>query len=67
VREVIQNFVADFDLMMGLAGCASLAEIDLTSVTADGATGTHAAIARLRADELALARQEPQPAGTDGP
>ena len=27
VREVIQNFVADFDLTLGLAGCASLAEL----------------------------------------
>jgi isopentenyl diphosphate isomerase/L-lactate dehydrogenase-like FMN-dependent dehydrogenase len=28
VREVIQNFIADLDLTLGLAGCASLAEID---------------------------------------
>jgi lactate 2-monooxygenase len=28
VREVIRNFVADFDLTMGLAGCRSVAEID---------------------------------------
>ena len=27
VRAVIRNFIADFDLTMGLAGCASLAEI----------------------------------------
>jgi lactate 2-monooxygenase len=27
VREVIANFVADFDLTMGLAGCTSIAEI----------------------------------------
>jgi isopentenyl diphosphate isomerase/L-lactate dehydrogenase-like FMN-dependent dehydrogenase len=27
VREVIRNFVADFDLTMGLAGCASVEEI----------------------------------------
>ncbi|HEY1358509.1 MAG TPA: lactate 2-monooxygenase [Thermoleophilaceae bacterium] len=27
VREVIRNFMADFDLTMGLAGCRSLAEI----------------------------------------
>ena len=33
VREVIQNFVAVFDLTMGLAGCASLGEIGLESVT----------------------------------
>jgi lactate 2-monooxygenase len=33
VREVIQNFVADFDLTSGLAGCASLAEIGRESVT----------------------------------
>ena len=28
VREVIQNFAADFDLTLGLAGCRSVAEID---------------------------------------
>jgi lactate 2-monooxygenase len=28
VREVIQNFIADLDLTLGLSGCASLAEID---------------------------------------
>ncbi len=28
VRDVIQNFRADFDLTMGLAGCASVEEID---------------------------------------
>ena len=27
VREVVENFQADFDLTMGLAGCASVAEI----------------------------------------
>jgi lactate 2-monooxygenase len=27
VREVIQNFLADFDLTMGLAGCRSVEEI----------------------------------------
>jgi lactate 2-monooxygenase len=27
VREVIRNFLADFDLTMALAGCASVAEI----------------------------------------
>jgi lactate 2-monooxygenase len=27
VREVIQNFVADFDLTLGLSGCAAVAEI----------------------------------------
>jgi hypothetical protein len=27
VREVIQNFIVDFDLTLGLAGCASLAEL----------------------------------------
>jgi lactate 2-monooxygenase len=27
VREVIRNFIADFDLTMGLAGCRSIAEI----------------------------------------
>jgi lactate 2-monooxygenase len=28
VREVVQNFTADFDLTLGLAGCASVAEVD---------------------------------------
>jgi lactate 2-monooxygenase len=28
VREVLQDYTADFDLTMGLAGCCSLAEID---------------------------------------
>jgi lactate 2-monooxygenase len=27
VREVVTNFMADFDLTMGLAGCRSVAEI----------------------------------------
>jgi lactate 2-monooxygenase len=27
VREIIQNYMADFDLTMGLAGCSSVAEI----------------------------------------
>jgi lactate 2-monooxygenase len=27
VREVLRNFIADFDLTMGLAGCRSLAEV----------------------------------------
>ncbi len=32
VREVIQNFIADFDLTLGLSGCASLAEIGGESI-----------------------------------
>jgi lactate 2-monooxygenase len=36
VREVLQNFAADFDLTMGLAGCRSIAEIGRESL-ADGA------------------------------
>jgi lactate 2-monooxygenase len=32
VTEVIQNFAADFDLTMGLAGCRSLAEIGPESI-----------------------------------
>ncbi|MEL6181519.1 MAG: lactate 2-monooxygenase [Myxococcota bacterium] len=32
VREVLQNFKADFDLTMGLAGCASIAEINRDSI-----------------------------------
>ena len=27
VREVVMNFLADFDLTMGLAGCRSVSEI----------------------------------------
>lgn len=34
VREVIENFAADFDLTMGLAGCRSLAEIDAGALVA---------------------------------
>jgi isopentenyl diphosphate isomerase/L-lactate dehydrogenase-like FMN-dependent dehydrogenase len=34
VREVLQNFKADFDLTMGLAGCRSIAEIDAATVRA---------------------------------
>ena len=33
VREVVRNFAADFDLTMGLAGCASVAEIGRDSLT----------------------------------
>jgi lactate 2-monooxygenase len=32
VREVIQNFIADFDLTLGLSGCASLEEIQPASI-----------------------------------
>jgi lactate 2-monooxygenase len=32
VRELIQNFKADFDLTMGLAGCRSVAEIDTSAL-----------------------------------
>ena len=32
MREVIQNFRADFDLTMGLAGCRSVAEIDQSAL-----------------------------------
>jgi lactate 2-monooxygenase len=33
VREVIENFMADFDLTLGLAGCRSVAEIGRDAVT----------------------------------
>ena len=33
VREVLQNFQADFDLTMGLAGCASVGEITREALT----------------------------------
>ncbi len=36
VREVIRNFQADFDLTMGLAGCASIADIGRESVAHAG-------------------------------
>jgi lactate 2-monooxygenase len=32
VREVIQNFVADLDLTLGLTGCASLADVGIESL-----------------------------------
>jgi lactate 2-monooxygenase len=35
VREVLQNFMADFDLTMGLTGCRSIAEIDRQAVRDD--------------------------------
>ena len=34
VREVVTNFVADFDLTMGLAGCSSVAEIGPEALSA---------------------------------
>jgi len=34
VREVVTNFLADFDLTMGLAGCASVGEIGPEALTA---------------------------------
>ena len=33
VREVVENFQADFDLTMGLAGCASIADIGPEALT----------------------------------
>ncbi len=29
-QEVIRNFIADFDLTMGLAGCCRMSEVDST-------------------------------------
>ena len=34
VREVLQNFKADFDLTLGLAGCTSVADIGPENLTA---------------------------------
>jgi lactate 2-monooxygenase len=36
VREVVQNFRADFDLTMGLAGCRSVSEIGREAITPAG-------------------------------
>ena len=36
VRDVLENFLADFDLTMGLAGCASIDEISAESLAAGG-------------------------------
>jgi lactate 2-monooxygenase len=36
VRELIQNYMADFDLTMGLAGCGSVAEIGPDRITRVG-------------------------------
>jgi isopentenyl diphosphate isomerase/L-lactate dehydrogenase-like FMN-dependent dehydrogenase len=36
VREVIRNLRADFDLTLGLAGCASVTEIGRDSITSLG-------------------------------
>ncbi len=35
VREVIRNTIADFDLTLGLAGCASVAEVTAECLTTD--------------------------------
>jgi isopentenyl diphosphate isomerase/L-lactate dehydrogenase-like FMN-dependent dehydrogenase len=36
VREVIENFMADFDLTLGLAGCASVAEVGREALVRPG-------------------------------
>jgi lactate 2-monooxygenase len=36
VREVVTNFMADFDLTMGLAGCTSVGEIGRDALVRDG-------------------------------
>jgi lactate 2-monooxygenase len=36
VRDVLANFLADFDLTMGLAGCATIADITGDSLAASG-------------------------------
>ena len=36
VRDVLENFLADFDLTMGLAGCISIDEISAESLAAGG-------------------------------
>jgi lactate 2-monooxygenase len=33
VREVLRNFIAEFDLTMGLAGCRSISEIGPDALT----------------------------------
>jgi lactate 2-monooxygenase len=38
VRQVLRDFQADFDLTMGLAGCASIADIGLEALSRDGAS-----------------------------
>ena len=35
VREVVTNFLADFDLTMGLAGCSSVEEIGAEALVND--------------------------------
>ena len=40
VRELLENFQADFDLTMGLAGCRSVAEIGPEALLASGAAAT---------------------------
>jgi isopentenyl diphosphate isomerase/L-lactate dehydrogenase-like FMN-dependent dehydrogenase len=35
VRDVVQNLLADFDLTVGLAGCASLKELDRSTLAPD--------------------------------
>jgi isopentenyl diphosphate isomerase/L-lactate dehydrogenase-like FMN-dependent dehydrogenase len=36
VREVLRNLLADVELTLGLAGCASCADIGRDSLTGDG-------------------------------
>ena len=36
VGEVLDNFMADFDLTLGLAGCRSIAEIDSAALVRPG-------------------------------
>ena len=42
VQEVLENFQADFDLTMGLAGCASIADIDREALVESGAAPVNA-------------------------
>jgi 4-hydroxymandelate oxidase len=44
VREVIENFTADFELTMALAGCRSVAEIDRDALVASDSLGDAAPV-----------------------
>jgi lactate 2-monooxygenase len=44
VREVIENFTADFELTMALAGCRSIAEIDRDALVATDSLGSAAPV-----------------------
>ena len=59
VEEVIRNFLADFDLTMGLAGCRSVSEIGREALTLRRLTASAVAQpADLEPGRLAISRSQ---------